>query len=177
MKISPTSAGGLMHTLNGFEALPITVRSAERKDRFTIRAMVYQACLNPFGINWKRFIVAEADGKVIGVRQVKVLKDGTREIASGVVLPSFRRRGVGTRLMETLLERESGPLYLMCDGKWAQYYRRFGFQEVDKKDLPGSFRREHAIMRIVFEAASRLVLGEEMSLITMKVGGSGEYSR
>ena len=139
--------------------------------------MVYRACLNPFGIKWKRFVVAEADGRVIGVRQVRILRDGTREIASGVVLPAFRRRGIGTLLIETLLERERGPLYLMCDGKWEHYYRQFGFQVVDKEDLPESFRREYGIMRMLFETASRLVLRQEMSLITMRGGNSGEPSR
>jgi N-acetylglutamate synthase-like GNAT family acetyltransferase len=177
MAISPTSAGVLTDTLNGLEAMPVTLRSAERRDRFTIRAMVYRSCLNPFRIDWKRFVVAEAHGKVIGARQVRILGDGTREIASGVVLPAFRRRGVDTRLMETLLERESGSLYLMCDGRWEHYYRRFGFQSVDKQDLPGSFRREYRVMRVVFETASRLILGEEMRLITMEGRGSREHSR
>ncbi len=157
--------------------MSITVRNAEKKDRFTIRAMVYRACLNPFGISWSRFVVAEEDGRVIGARQVKILRDGTREIASGVVRPTHRRRGIGTLLIETLLERERGPLYLMCDGKWQHYYAQFGFQVVDKDDLPGSFRREYGIMRILFETASRLVLRQEMILITMKSGGPGEYPR
>jgi N-acetylglutamate synthase-like GNAT family acetyltransferase len=157
--------------------MSFTVRRAERKDRFTIRVMVYRACLNPFGINWERFVVAEADGRVIGVRQVRILRDGTREIASGVVLPAFRRLGVGTRLMESLLERERGPLYLMCDGKWEHYYRQFGFQVVENEDLPGSFRREYGIMRILFETASRVVLRQDMSLITMKGQRSCEHPR
>jgi amino-acid N-acetyltransferase len=157
--------------------MSLIVRRAESKDRFTIRAMVYRACLNPFGIDWKRFTVAEAEGRVIGVRQVRILRDGTREIASGVVLPAFRRRGVGTRLMETILERKRGPLYLMCDGKWEHYYRRFGFQVVEKEDLPDSFRREYRIMKILFETASRLFLRQDMSLVTMKGGRTDEHSR
>jgi N-acetylglutamate synthase-like GNAT family acetyltransferase len=157
--------------------MSLSIRKAEKKDRFAIRAMVYRACLNPFSLDWRQFVVAEADSRVIGIRQVRILKDGTREVASGVVVPTFRRRGVGRRLLEALLERESGPLYLMCDGKWAHYYREFGFQLVDLRDLPSSFLREHRILKAVFETASRLFLGEKMRLVTMKRAGSDEHPR
>lgn len=155
----------------------VEVRGAEKKDRLAIRTMVYRAFLNPLGIDWRRFVVAEADGRVIGALQVRILRDGTREVASAVVVPAFRRRGVGRRLMEYLLERECGPLYLMCDGKWAHYYRQFGFQPVDRCDLPGSFLREFAILKVFFETASRLVLRERMRAVAMKGGGWAEYSR
>jgi hypothetical protein len=79
--------------------------------------------------------------------------------------------------METLLGRESGPLYLMCDGRWVRYYQGFGFQPVGRSDLPDSFLREYRILKVAFETASRLFLGARMRLITMKRRGSDEHSR
>jgi len=169
--------GNFRKDLQRSNNMPVAIRKAGREDRFVIKARVYRACLNPIGLDWRRFVVAEADGRIIGFRQVRILRDGTREVASGVVLPTFRRRGVGRRLMESLLERESGPLYLMCDGKWAHYYREFGFQPVDRRCLPSSFLNEYRILKAVFETASRLFLGERMRLVAMKREGSGEHSR
>lgn len=148
--------------------MSITVRQALKKDRFAIRALIYRACLNPFNLSWQRFMVAEHAGKVIGVRQVKIHRDGSREVASGLVLPRYRRQGVSRRVMAALLEGEKNPLYLMCDAKWADYYVQFGFQQEHPQQLPSCFLREYRIMKTVFGIASRLVLGEKLRVITMK---------
>ncbi len=158
------------------DEMEATIRKAEKRDRLHIRAIVCRACLNPINLDWRRFVVAETEGRVIGIRQVRILADGTREVASGVVVPDFRRRGISRRMMEYLLERERRPLYLMCDGKWEHYYRQFGFQPADRSDLPNSFHREYVILKILYETASRLILGERMNSIAMKRGGRHEHS-
>lgn len=146
----------------------ITIRPALKKDRFVIRALIYRACLNPSNLNWQRFVVAEQGGKIIGVRQVKTHRDGSREVASGFVLPRYRRQGVSRRLMAALLEGETNPLYLMCDEKWADYYAQFGFRQEHPRHLPACFLREYHIMKTIFGFASRLVLGEKLCVIPMK---------
>ena len=94
-------------------------------------------------------MVAEEEGRIVGVRQVKIPKNGTREVASGAILPECRRRGISTRLMNAVLASERGPLYLMCDERWAFYYEQFGFRHVAASGLPVDFRREYRIGRIV----------------------------
>jgi len=85
--------------------------------------------------------VAEDNGRVVGVRQVRVHKGGTREVASGLVIPEYRRRQISARLMHEILARERGPLYLMVDEKWAHYYEQFGFQRAAPNRLPSDFAR------------------------------------
>ena len=87
--------------------MTIHIRPAREEDQETIVSFIRQAKLNPRNLKWQNFLVAEDNGNVVGVRQVKVYEQGTREIASGFVLPEYRRQGISARLMEALLARES----------------------------------------------------------------------
>ena len=129
--------------------MDIQIRPARETDQQTIVAFIRQAKLNPRGLDWHHFLVAEQDGQVIGIRQVKVHARGTREVASGFVLPEYRRRGVSAQLMNALLARETGPLYTLVDAKRAPYYEQFGFRPVDPAQLPSDFGREYRLGRIV----------------------------
>ena len=129
--------------------MTIHIRPAREEDQETIVSFIRQAKLNPRNLKWQNFLVAEDNGNVVGVRQVKVYEQGTREVASGFVLPEYRRQGISARLMKALLERETGPLYTMVNEKRASYYEPFGFQRVDVSQLPADFRKEYRIGRIV----------------------------
>jgi GNAT superfamily N-acetyltransferase len=72
---------------------------------------------------------ADAGGTIVGIRQVKIHAQGTREVGSGVVLPAYRRQGISARLMAALFEHAHGPLYLMCNAKWAPYSSSSAFRK------------------------------------------------
>jgi N-acetylglutamate synthase-like GNAT family acetyltransferase len=143
------------------------IRSARQEDHETIVAFIRQAKLNPRSLHWERFLVAELDGQIIGIRQIKVHDRGTREIASGFVLPEYRRQGISARLMKELLAREPGPLYTMVSEKRAAYYEQFGFCRVDASQLPSDFRREYRIGRIVTSLMS-MFRKDKVRIIPMK---------
>ena len=145
----------------------IMIRPAGEADQATITAMVHAARINPRNLHWQRFMVAEIQGQIVGIRQVKIHKNGTREVASGVVLPEYRRQGISAQLMETLLAGEPGVLYLMCEEKRSPYYQRFGFQPVQPAELPADFRREYRIGRVVTTILS-LFRGRKLHIIPMK---------
>jgi N-acetylglutamate synthase-like GNAT family acetyltransferase len=90
--------------------MSITIRPAVEADQSTITALVRAARINPRNLHWQRFMVAEVDRQIVGVHQVKIHKNGTREVASGVVLPAHRRKGVSAQLMQALLAGEPGVL-------------------------------------------------------------------
>ena len=92
-------------------------------------------------LDWRRFLVAEADGQIIGTVQVKPHGDGTRELASLAVVPEWQNRGVGAALMQAALARETGPLYLTCRSEIEGYYTRFGFRSLARGELTPYFRR------------------------------------
>ncbi len=149
--------------------MTLTIRPARPEDQDTIVSLIHQAKLNPRNLHWEHFLVAEENGQIVGIRQVKIHAQGTREVASGFVLPEYRRQGISARLMNELLAHETGPLYTMVRVKWAPYYEQFGFQRVDANQLPSDFRKEYRIGRIVTSLIS-LLRKEKIRIIPMKRG-------
>jgi N-acetylglutamate synthase-like GNAT family acetyltransferase len=147
--------------------MALNIRPARQEDQETIVSFIRQAKLNPRNLHWERFLVAEKDGQIIGIRQMKVHAEGTREVASGFVLPEYRRQGISARLMNELLARETGTLYTMVNEKRAPYYEKFGFHRVDSRQLPSDFRKEYRIGRIVTTLMS-IFRKERVRVIPMK---------
>jgi amino-acid N-acetyltransferase len=116
-------------------------------------------------LDWQRFLLAEADGRIIGTVQVKPHGDGTRELASLAVVPAWQNRGVGTALMQAALARETGPLYLTCRSEIEGYYTRFGFRSLARGELTPYFRRL-ALVADGFSALARL-LGRPLRMSVM----------
>jgi N-acetylglutamate synthase-like GNAT family acetyltransferase len=106
-----------------------------------IRRMIADARLNPLGLDWRRFLIVEAHGEVIGIGQVKQHGDGSRELASICVVPRYHGQGIGTQIIETLLVREAGTVYLMCAPALEGYYQRFGFAAIALGEMPPYFKR------------------------------------
>jgi N-acetylglutamate synthase-like GNAT family acetyltransferase len=127
----------------------ITIRPARQADQQTIVSFIRQAKINPRNLHWERFLIAEENGNVVGIRQVKIHAQGTQEVASGFVLPEYRRQGISARLMDEILSREKGTLYLMCRDQRAPYYEQFGFQQVNPNQLPSDFRKEYWLGRMI----------------------------
>ncbi len=147
--------------------MALTIRPARQEDQQTIVSFIRQAKINPRDLHWEHFLVAEENGQIIGIRQVKIHSQGTREIASGFVLPEYRRRGVSARLMEELFARERGPLYTMIDEKWAPYYEQFGFQRVTMNQLPPDFHKEYRIGKTITSLIS-IFRKDKIRIIPMK---------
>jgi len=149
--------------------MTITIRPARPEDQQTIVSYIRQAKINPRNLRWENFLVAEEDGKIVGIRQVKVHSGGTREVGSGFVLPEYRRQGISARLMNEILSRETGTLYLMCRDRRASYYEPFGFRRVDIDQLPPDFRKEYRIGRIVTSLAS-IFSKDKVRIVAMRRG-------
>ena len=146
--------------------MSITIRPARKEEQEMIVSLVHQARISPRNLHWQNFLVAEENGKVVGIRQVKIHTEGTREVGSGYVLPEYRRQGISARLMNEILSRENGTLYLMCRDKWMPYYEQFGFRSVDIHELPADFRKEYRIGRFITSMMS-LFMREKIRIVPM----------
>jgi N-acetylglutamate synthase-like GNAT family acetyltransferase len=154
------------------------LRRASQADEPAIKALVRAANLNPFGLDWPRFLVAEDAGRVIGIGQIKVHGDGSRELASLATVPERQGEGIATAIIRALLEAETAApspaygstLYLMCRSHMAPFYARFGFGPAKlEADTPHYFRR---LMRLIaaLTAVGRLVGIPARGLIMVRKG-------
>ncbi|MBW8012590.1 MAG: GNAT family N-acetyltransferase [Chloroflexi bacterium] len=118
------------------------LRAATANDAKTIRALVIEGRINFVGLDWNRFVVAESEaGEVVGCGQLKPHRDGSVELASIVVTPKWRSRGVARAIIEHLITAHDGALYLLCQSSLGSMYEKFGFETLDPQEMPKFFRR------------------------------------
>ena len=132
----------------------ITIRKAIIGDVGRIQALVnhYASKETMLGLSLSEiydqirdFTVAEGPRRtLIGVCALHVIWDDLAEIRSLAVDPKIRRRGVGRTLVEHCLEEARGlqiPKVFALTYQ-AEFFRRIGFERVDKGDLPHKVWRD-----------------------------------
>lgn len=141
----------------------MTIRPARATDQPIITRIIHDAGINPMSLEWHRFLVAEDDtapedfakpfGSIVGIGQVKQHGDGSRELASIAVIPSRRGQGIARAIIDELLARENGVVYLTCRDRLESFYTRFGFRKIEHTETPPDLRR---LMRLagIFGALS-----------------------
>jgi N-acetylglutamate synthase-like GNAT family acetyltransferase len=135
-------------------------------DQADIQAIVRAAHINPFDLKWPHFLVAEEDKKIVGVGQIKIHRDGSRELASIAVVPERQGKGIGSAIILALLEEATYPIYLVCRNALESYYQRFGFRIVPPKDLPPVLGRLLRLGNLMSAVGSRLS-GQRFRIIAM----------
>ncbi len=86
------------------------------------------------------FRVAVREGAVAGFAVARRVAEGESEILNVAVAPEFRRAGVGRRLMDDLLERHGGEVFLEVreSNREARiFYSAMGFEEAGRR--PGYY--------------------------------------
>lgn len=148
--------------------MAFALRWAEEHDEPAIKALVRATDLNPLALHWQHFLVAEdavPEGRrIVGIGQIKVHGDGSRELASIATVPDRRGEGIATTIIEALLVADAristSPLYLTCRSHMETFYERFGFRRAERlADAPAYFRRLMRIYR-AFTVVSRLFGGQ-----------------
>lgn len=125
----------------------VSLRKAGPDDAAAIRNMVHAARINPFSLDWQRFLLAvDETGSVLGCIQVKPHRDGTREMASLVVIPARQGEGLARTLIEAVQATHPRPLYLTCRSSLQPLYRKFGFRSLETMEMTSYF---HRLWRIV----------------------------
>jgi len=136
--------------------MPVLLRPAVEADQSVIRTIVRTAGVNPFGIDWRRFLLAEVDGQIVGIGQIKPHHDGSRELASIAVIPAYQHRGIAHQVIEGLLTGETGTLYLICPGRLQTFYGHFGFKTISFHEAPSALRRIKRIEGMTAGVLARL---------------------
>jgi N-acetylglutamate synthase-like GNAT family acetyltransferase len=126
------------------------IRPATRDDSRTIRALIHTVHINPFGLDWRHFVVAVSPTEVfLGCGQIKPHSDGSRELASVAVKKQAQGQGVARAIIQELLASEKQrPLYLMCRASLGSLYVKFGFHAIEALEMPPYFWRISRAERI-----------------------------
>ena len=144
------------------------IRAATEADAAAITTLIHEAEINPRDLDWRRFLVADGGGDVVACAQVRVHKQGTRELASVAVRQSRRGEGIGRRISEAMIAREPvRPLFLYAEAANVPYWSKFAFVEVGDDDLPPDLRRTiKATRRLV--GAYNLVTRHHYRIVVMR---------
>ncbi len=88
--------------------------------------------------NMRDYLVYEESGEVAGTCALHICWEDLAEIRSLCVAEQVRRRGIGTALVRACMEeaRDFGIHQLFVLTYRTELFGRFGFREVDKKELP-----------------------------------------
>ncbi|WP_440952484.1 N-acetyltransferase [Methanococcoides sp. FTZ1] len=86
----------------------------------------------------RNFYVYEVDGEVVGCCGLQVLWVDLAEVLSFAILPEYRGKGVGTRLLNACLgdARELGVTTVFTLTYAPVFFEKNGFRRVDKSSLP-----------------------------------------
>lgn len=137
----------------------VKLRDAVKADFSAIRALIRQTGINPLGLDWRRFIVAESPaGGFIGCGQLKPHSDSSLELASLAVVPAWRGRGVARVIIQALMAKAPRPLYLTCRGALGPFYEKFGFRVLRPEEMPPYFRRLSRLAGIVGKLMNETML-------------------
>lgn len=153
-----------------------TVRRATAEEQAAIVALVRGAKLNPSNLRWPGFVVAERDGRIVGVAQLRRHVDGAVELASLVVEPAARGGGVATSMIDTLIAGEKTTIYAIIDGRYIDHFGRWGFSQITPAELPRSVARVYRIGRVVTALAS-LLRRDRIRLVAIRRSVTGEGDR
>jgi N-acetylglutamate synthase-like GNAT family acetyltransferase len=117
------------------DAIAITIRPAQANDAKTIKAMVSREHLDPTSLKWQNFMVAEHNGQIVGIGQIKRYRD-CNELGSLVTVQQYRGQGIAAQIIHALEAQVEPPLYLLCRSTLERFYGGFGYKRIDWQDAP-----------------------------------------
>ncbi|MEX2154572.1 MAG: arsenic resistance N-acetyltransferase ArsN2 [Gemmatimonadaceae bacterium] len=120
------------------------IRAATAHDLPLVEKLLTESDLPLAGVReaLKDFVVADADGDIVGVAGLEVCCDDAL-LRSVAVLPEWRSRGVGRALVtRAIAEAESRgirALYLLTTTA-EHYFPSFGFKKISRAEVPDAVR-------------------------------------
>ncbi|MBP7000607.1 GNAT family N-acetyltransferase [Amaricoccus sp.] len=118
------------------------VRPAVAGDMPAIRGLMAGERVNPTGIDWRNFLIAEAADGVVGIVQLRPAGPGAVEIGSLVVRAGLRGGGLGRRLVDAAVAATGGRrAFVVTAAARAPFFAAWGFRPVPARSAPWSVRR------------------------------------
>ena len=127
----------------------IRIRTASQSDQAAITTLVHSERLNPYDLDWRRFVVATDAGGIVGAVQLRRHSDGSRELGSLVVRREARRYGVASRLIDALLATVKSRVFMITGSAFAAHYARWGFRRITPLDAPAPIVRNYCFGQLM----------------------------
>ena len=116
------------------------VRPARTTDLPAIEGLLISADGDRELLHQDQFVVAvDVDGVVLGCGRLRPYPDFC-ELASLAVGSHTRARGIGREIINSLMQRYSGPIYLICEDNVVEFFHRFGFLGILEREMPAGLR-------------------------------------
>jgi amino-acid N-acetyltransferase len=79
------------------------------------------------------FLVIEKDDQIIGAGAIHVLWEDLAEVRTVAVFPDFKNKGIGTQLLEALLQKakDLGVKRVFCLTFETKFFTKHGFEEIE----------------------------------------------
>lgn len=144
----------------------IVLRSATAADFPSIRSLIRRVRINPYGLDWRRFLVAvDSQGRLLACGQLKPHGRGVVELASVAVEANHRGQGLARMIIERLIADGPRPLYLTCRSSLGPMYSRWGFRELGMDEMPRYFQR---LARVMSAITGIFPVGERLLVMVLK---------
>lgn len=120
------------------------IRPATPEDLPRVERLLTESSLPLAGVreSLDDFVVAEADGDLVGVAGLEICRDDAL-LRSVAVRPEWRSRGVGRALVARAISdaeaRGLRALYLLTTSA-ERYFPSFGFKAISREDVPEAVR-------------------------------------
>ena len=125
-----------------------TISRAKREDAEEIGQLIYKESLHPFGLDWRNFLLVKKRGEIVACGQLRS-HGNVDELSSLVVVPIYRRKGIGMYLAKCLIEQSNTSIYLSGKIELESFYFLLGFSRVRWFDLPLEIKLEFSLYLIV----------------------------
>jgi len=96
--------------------------------------------------NWSRFQVIEQNDNIVGCALLNSYINHC-ELAYVFVNPHYRHQGLGSMIVQMLIQQSPHDLYLACKSQVVPFYEQQGFRSQTWKQLPLSVRRCFQVFR------------------------------
>ena len=125
------------------ESPQFEIRHGLVMEREDVYALVRSVHGDTDGLDPSQCIVASHAGKVVGCVRVKYLSDGTAVLTSLGVHPDYRKRGIGSQMIQKLLQIYLvRPLFILCFPELEIFYQQSGFEKISVSELPPILQAE-----------------------------------
>ncbi len=106
----------------------VLIRSARPDEGAEIEALLKGLELFHPGFTYEEMILAEEEGKLVGIANVRS-SGGYHELTHVGVLPAYRNRGIAKQLIDNALRKTHGPVYL--NTVVPLFFEHLGFERTD----------------------------------------------